>query len=198
MARPKSIRLVRACEQCGARLLVTKATARRGQGRFCNLTCHWLWRHAQGDASPEAAARRFWKRVRKTRSCWLWTGRKNRHGYGTTRRGGRGRGTQMLAHRLSWELRFGPIPGGLCVLHKCDVPACVRPSHLFLGTRRDNAMDCKQKNRNNRKVSDAQARTIRRRYARGGVTYDVLAAAYGVTRSAIYRIIKGYNHPCSE
>jgi hypothetical protein len=52
-----------------------------------------------------------------------------------------------LAHRMSWEMHFGPIPEGMLVLHHCDVRRCVRPDHLFLGTARDNTRDMIAKGR---------------------------------------------------
>lgn len=71
--------------------------------------------------------------------CWLWTGKLNDKGYGRLSRGARGEGWHY-AHRVSYELHVGPA-GGLHVLHRCDVPCCVNPSHLFLGTQADNNRD---------------------------------------------------------
>lgn len=81
--------------------------------------------------------------------CWLWTGNCKKAefgkvGYGTI--GWRKRSTYP-AHRLSYEMHIGPIPDGLCVLHKCDVRPCVNPDHLFLGTYKDNAQDRDAKGR---------------------------------------------------
>lgn len=76
--------------------------------------------------------------------CWLWIGSKNTGGYGDIKDPARG---MLRAHRLSWELAYGPIPIGKWVLHKCDRPICVNPSHLFLGSQTDNMRDMAFKKR---------------------------------------------------
>lgn len=89
---------------------------------------------------------RFWRHVHKTDACWYWTAHKDKDGYGNTTDDNR---CTIRTHRASWMLHNGPIPDGMCVLHKCDNPPCVRPDHLFLGTFKDNAVD-----RNNKGRSD--------------------------------------------
>jgi HNH endonuclease len=75
--------------------------------------------------------------------CWLWTAGCNNKGYGDFDVGVR----EVSAHRFSYELFKGPIPKGMFVCHKCDVPSCVNPEHLFLGDQRANLQDASKKGR---------------------------------------------------
>jgi hypothetical protein len=96
----------------------------------------------------------FWTKVDKANepsACWGWRSVKDRQGYGCIRlyNGPRRR---VSAHRASWEIHFGPIPHGLCVLHRCDNPQCTNPLHLFLGTILDNNRDMTNKGRHHNQV----------------------------------------------
>lgn len=87
----------------------------------------------------------FWQRVKKTETCWIWTGKRQKFGYGQIQLGAKGR--RVSAHRASWEIHYGLIPEGLWVLHKCDNPSCVRPDHLWIGTHEQNMIDARRKGR---------------------------------------------------
>jgi hypothetical protein len=84
--------------------------------------------------------------------CLSWTGYRNSKGYGTINVGG----TPRYAHRVAWELANGPLPGGKCVLHRCDNPSCCNPRHLFLGSRADNNADMREKGRARQGIRNAE------------------------------------------
>jgi hypothetical protein len=75
--------------------------------------------------------------------CVLWTGYVQPNGYAKTSY----RGRPEWAHRAAWQKANGPIPDGMWVLHRCDVPLCINPDHLFLGTHLDNMADMRAKGR---------------------------------------------------
>lgn len=88
---------------------------------------------------------RFWSKVSipSKEECWLWTAGKFASGYGCVSFNDK----SYPAHRVAYELTFGPITGGLFACHKCDTPACVSPYHIFLGTQADNIADRDAKGR---------------------------------------------------
>ena len=144
---------------------------------------------------------RFWSRVSKTSDCWEFTPT-NSSGYGRIVVNGK----RWLTHRLSWVVHFGEIPDNLCVCHKCDNPACVRPTHLFLGTQTDNLKDMDNKGRRgtnsaviqgeqngNVKLTDNQVSEVRRLYIAGKCNYIELAEKFDVHRTTISRIIRNKN-----
>lgn len=111
--------------------------------RFCDHECY-------AASLRVAIGQRFWSKVNKSSipdECWLWTAATIGGGYGQIMGVVNGKRRPVYAHRVSWEMAFGPIPADLYVLHRCDVPLCVNPDHLFLGTQGDNLADARAKGR---------------------------------------------------
>lgn len=154
----------------------------------------------------------FWEKVDKQSgdSCWLWRAFRNPLGYGMF---GVKRDVR-LAHRIMYELVYGAIPDGMCVLHRCDNPSCVNPSHLYLGSRFDNNRDKMSRGRAyrptgdknpsrshpetqvrgeaspNAKLTSASVKQIRTMYATGRYRLKDIAAQFGVSFSAIDRVVR--------
>jgi hypothetical protein len=136
---------------------------------------------------------RFWKYVNKSDGCWEWTGQKTTSmGYGRIRDTGN---KYIRSHRLSYELHIGPIPDDMLVLHACDNPSCVNPSHLFLGTHQENTNDRVKKGRSahgegngSARLTRSQVLDIRKRAGEWG-SQKALAKEYGVSSSRINEIV---------
>jgi hypothetical protein len=136
---------------------------------------------------------RFWAKVDVTGECWCWSAGTDPDGYGRFRVDGE----NHKAHRVSWAMHRGPIPAGKCALHRCDNRKCVRPSHLFLGTRRDNNADRVAKGRDAKgaqlpqaKLTAAKVVEIRRRIAGGDRQVDI-ARDMSVSKVAVCDVNKG-------
>jgi len=130
---------------------------------------------------------RFWEKVNKTSTCWLWTGAKGKSGYGTIKSSDARK--SLSAHRVVWELFFGHIPNNLCVLHKCDIPLCVNPEHLFLGTPLDNSRDRDSKNRNGQARFTAQDIMAIRKLHAEKVSGVEIARKFGMCEQHVSNII---------
>jgi hypothetical protein len=175
MPRQYTPRVALTCAHCGAAFTLKPSAIRKGQGTYCSRACQYAGQRQRSDAPcPQCgqsiqrrgtaskfcsracyvAARtvplavRFWAKVQKSAGCWTWTANHLPKGYGVIGVGAADQGLK-LAHRVSWEIHFGPIPAGLFVCHRCDNPPCVRPDHLFLGTVQDNVDDMVAKGRAN-------------------------------------------------
>ncbi len=183
-----------ACARCGATITKSNPT------RTCKACRFWSRVDKNGPTPPH---------VPHLGQCWVWTGRKTPKGYGAIRFPG-----AQTAHRAAWILAHGSIPEGAgyhgtCVLHRCDNPACVRLSHLRLGTQRENIDDAVAKRRMASgersgarlhpeawtvgeksacaKLTTADVLAIRAAIA-AGETGRVVAERFGITKPQVFRI----------
>jgi hypothetical protein len=143
------------------------------------------------------SSRRFDSKVSRTDSCWWWRGAKKPSGYGNFYMDGK----YLSAHRASWMLHRGPIPDGMNVLHRCDIPSCVNPDHLFLGSHKENFKDMMRKGRARgaplgseftpmaklTRVSVSEIRALRK----SGAKLREIAGKYGVSLATISLVCSG-------
>lgn len=137
--------------------------------------------------------------------CWLWNGtkktcRRNTHKYGWVTF----QGKQMSAHRASWILFNGEIERGFVVCHKCDVPECINPEHLFIGTQKDNVKDMIAKGRkwigiairkidgkpNRAKLTESDVVEIHA-LRNLGMSQSKIAQKIGVSQGCISQLLRG-------
>jgi len=143
---------------------------------------------------------RFWDSIDKNgpianhmdSRCWIWVGNERGNGYGQILVDGK----KVQAHRYSYELYYGTIPTGMLICHHCDVPLCVNPDHLFLGTSRDNAIDRTNKGKSqygernyNAKFTSDDIVYIRKLWNTGLNNSCQIARMYNVVSSTIWSIV---------
>jgi predicted XRE-type DNA-binding protein len=128
------------------------------------------------------------------KGCWIWLGGIDGGGYGLAKI----RKKTWKAHRLSYSIFVGQIPEGLDVLHKCDNPPCVRPSHLFPGTVSQNMQDCISKGRfrtlpgelnGNSKLTTDQALKIKEIRQCQKLSQRKIAEMFRITQGHVSRIL---------
>lgn len=177
------------CIHCQKAFTVTVKAIGRGEGKYCSRYCQYT--HA-----TVMVVDRFLGNVSISdpTKCWCWNAGYLPAGYGSFSF----RNRTIGAHRMAWELTFGPIPKGLFVCHRCDNRACCNPHHMFLGTPADNTHDRDKKgrtrsgdNHHNSKLTWEDVLSIRARYPGGGISAAKLGKEYGVCSTTIQNVIAG-------
>jgi len=128
--------------------------------------------------------------------CWIFAGHWQSSGHASLSFAGR----RQMAHRVAYQMTYGPIPDGLCVCHRCDTPSCINPSHLFLGTKAENNYDMARKGRRkgivavcgarqgHAKLSEADVARIRS--MAGIIPEREMAAALGISKGTVSNIVR--------
>jgi hypothetical protein len=135
-------------------------------------------------------------------NCWLWTGMVNEHGYGRIWDESQPNYPFIYVHRLSYILANGPLDEGVDVLHHCDNPPCLRPSHLYAGTQQQNNRDRDARDRvrhgeahRSAKLTEQEVRAIRKMLAANKempaakkLSLRAIGAVFGVAGATIWEI----------
>lgn len=117
--------------------------------------------------------------------CWVWQLKTSADGYAMV---SAGMGRPVPAHHFYYEQRFGPLPPGTNMHHKCENPPCVNPDHLQPLSRGEHT-SYHVRNSARSKLTAAKANEIRRLYAAGGVSQDKLARRYGVSQAVVSAVV---------
>lgn len=142
------------CILCGRQVSVRTSAAIAGR-LFCSNKCR-----LQRTDLPSLEDRLCLGSQKDPSSgCIIWTGSKDTDGYGQIGLGD-GPDRNRKTHRVVYAMAYGEFDQSLHVLHTCDHPSCIRPSHLFLGTHADNMADMAQKGRASKQGKISLAATI--------------------------------------
>lgn len=179
----------KSCEYCQSVFSKKKRLSYKqfNERKYCSRSCGLMATDKHPDKSIDD---RFWKKVNipedKTK-CWRWTGMTDKFGYGRIKPKD---SKLMLAHRFSYELKFGEIPANMMARHICNNPLCVNPEHIRLGKGIDNSDDCNISNRQGHKGTKFDYRLISVLFValKMGANQKFLSNLCGVSRQTINRI----------
>lgn len=146
----------------------------------CKKLCYK--KYAQAFCSDKC---RFMSYVNKQDECWLWIGTKNRSDYGKLSFKGN---KTAIASRVAYELFKGPIEPNKYICHTCDIPSCVNPDHLWIGTHIENTIDMIQKGRQHSKLKIKDIFHIRDLWQQG-YSNQKLMELFQVTSGTISSIV---------
>ena len=193
-------RLYKNCIKCGVKYALRRDHIKRS--KFCSKSCqcswmglkatkniHEKWEQETPEETKQKIKESFERFFEKGDGCWIWTGgNRGKLGYGAFAFRIR---KPLIAHRVSYELYNGEIPKGKIIMHTCDNPPCVNPTHLKVGTHLENARDKILKGRCKiNKLSVENVKEIKK-LLRIGVRNDRIAQDFGVSSSAVSLIKLG-------
>lgn len=137
-------------------------------------------------------------KINEENGCWEWTGTMHsKNGYGSI---GVGSSNSVKAHKISYILHKGEIPKGRCVCHICDIPKCVNPDHLFIGTIKDNSDDkfrkgrfvsCKGEKNGGCKITESTAKKIKEMLNEGKTQMEI-SKFFNVNYKTVFHIKHGH------
>lgn len=175
---------------CGREKIVTQNCLQTGSTRSCGC----LVKRVLDKDYEERIKVKILENIKiDGKGCWLWQGTKHRQGYGLISYNRK----PSLLHRVSWIVYIGELPKGMKICHSCDVPSCCNPSHLFLGTQKDNINDANKKGRLKpgilpirNKLNWDQVQEIKRLHSIG-INRKELRQKFHVSQTCIAKILRG-------
>jgi hypothetical protein len=160
---------------------------------FCSRSCqlrgvNFEWERADRESKEAKYIQNFYKNIIIRNGCWGCKKYKKKNGYINIEIGKRK--TELL-HRLSYKLHYGEIPKGKQVNHKCNNPSCSRPSHLYLGTQKENIQDQHIRGSHSHgekhgmsKLKENQVKTIKK-MLKNKLKHKDIAMKFNISRSAV-------------
>lgn len=182
----KITKVERTCEVCRKPFFARHNAVEQGNGRFCTRACVNRSRAVPLDERLDAMLAQS---TTNEDGCLIWGGPCDRAGYGVISDDVENKWKQLRASHLVYERFVAPIPDGQYVLHRCDNPPCVEPSHLWLGSKAENNLDMVAKERRKAPVLTPELSAAIQADRQSGMKIRELVQKYAVYPGTIYRAL---------